>query len=215
VLNPDGVFHPKVYLFEKPGGEWECVVGSPNFTQSGFGPNDEMAVLVTNKDQGAQDALDGIRTSIDQYWQKASRLDPAKLEAYRETWNRKRLVVEALLGVQGRAHAVMEKTTLLDKWNNYVVRRRPDNKSSWNFQIVKGKIESYARHGDFNIVIICDWAADGEITFRIPYHYLVESVLPYAVHDEKGRFLFEIGKRTNRFNWHHGISMDGNCFLVT
>src|SRR5437870_3840781 len=32
VLNPDGVFHPKVYLFEKSGGEWECVVGSLNFT---------------------------------------------------------------------------------------------------------------------------------------------------------------------------------------
>jgi hypothetical protein len=30
VLNPDGVFHPKVYLFEKSGGAWECVIGSPN-----------------------------------------------------------------------------------------------------------------------------------------------------------------------------------------
>ena len=55
VLNPDGVFHPKVYLFEQSSGEWECVVGSPNFTKSGFGPNDEMAVLVTDEDQGAQD----------------------------------------------------------------------------------------------------------------------------------------------------------------
>jgi HKD family nuclease len=27
VLNPDGVFHVKVYLFEKSSGEWECVVG--------------------------------------------------------------------------------------------------------------------------------------------------------------------------------------------
>src|SRR5207302_1326759 len=52
VLNPDGVFHPKVYLFEKAGGEWECLIGSPNFTVGGVANNDEMAVLVTNRDHG-------------------------------------------------------------------------------------------------------------------------------------------------------------------
>ena len=33
VLNPEGVFHPKVYLFEKLDGSWECVIGSATFTQ--------------------------------------------------------------------------------------------------------------------------------------------------------------------------------------
>src|SRR5437899_1448083 len=36
VLNPDGIFHPKVYLFEKRQGEWECVIGSANFTRFGL-----------------------------------------------------------------------------------------------------------------------------------------------------------------------------------
>jgi HKD family nuclease len=101
VLNPDGVFHPKVYLFEKSGWEWECVIGSPNFTQSGFGPNDEMAVLVTNEDQGAQDALDGVRTAINGYWQKGGSLSLAKWEAYREAWKRKQAVVKNLRGKFG------------------------------------------------------------------------------------------------------------------
>ena len=31
VMNPDGVFHPKLYLFEFENGAWECVTGSPNW----------------------------------------------------------------------------------------------------------------------------------------------------------------------------------------
>ncbi len=42
VLNPDGIFHPKVYLFEKTGGQWECVIGSANFTQAGLEKNNEI-----------------------------------------------------------------------------------------------------------------------------------------------------------------------------
>ncbi|MCI0541092.1 MAG: phospholipase D family protein [Verrucomicrobiales bacterium] len=36
IMRSDGVFHPKVYLFLKAPGQWECLIGSPNFTQGGF-----------------------------------------------------------------------------------------------------------------------------------------------------------------------------------
>ena len=36
IMNTNGVFHPKVYLFVKARGEWECLIGSPNFTRGGF-----------------------------------------------------------------------------------------------------------------------------------------------------------------------------------
>jgi HKD family nuclease len=42
IFKPDGVFHPKVYLFFRGAGEWECLIGSPNFTQGGCDLNDEM-----------------------------------------------------------------------------------------------------------------------------------------------------------------------------
>jgi HKD family nuclease len=28
VFHPDSLFHPKVYLFEKPGNEWECAIAA-------------------------------------------------------------------------------------------------------------------------------------------------------------------------------------------
>jgi HKD family nuclease len=92
----DGVFHPKVYLFEKAGGVWECIIGSPNFTRAGFSSNDEMAVLVTNQDQGASEALAGIKASICGYWLEAEPLSQDNLDAYRKEWRRKRSSLETL-----------------------------------------------------------------------------------------------------------------------
>jgi HKD family nuclease len=74
VRNTEGVFHPKVYLFVKAEGEWECLVGSPNFTRAGFSSNDEMAVLMTHQDQGANEALERIKASIGGYWLEAGSL---------------------------------------------------------------------------------------------------------------------------------------------
>lgn len=101
VLNTEGVFHPKVYLFEKPGAEWECVVGSPNFTRSGMGDNDEMAVLISDQDHGAAEARADVESAIEAYWQAAGQISQEEFLAYREAWKRKRPVLANLKGKFG------------------------------------------------------------------------------------------------------------------
>ena len=83
VKNTDELFHPKVYFFERLGGAWECIVGSPNFTHGGFGTNDEMAVLVTSEDHGASAALDRINAAIQAYLDKASPFSDEEYEGLR------------------------------------------------------------------------------------------------------------------------------------
>jgi HKD family nuclease len=53
VMNPSGVFHPKLYMFELPKGRWECVTGSANFTKAAFTSNAEVAVHFTEEDHNA------------------------------------------------------------------------------------------------------------------------------------------------------------------
>ena len=101
VKRTDGVFHPKIYFFEKTVGDWECLVGSPNFTKGGFGKNAEVAMLVTHHDQGAQEALGGFKALIDNYWQNATTFDVPTLEAYREAWERNKPMIKALQGKFG------------------------------------------------------------------------------------------------------------------
>jgi HKD family nuclease len=128
VMNTDGVFHPKVYLFENQAGMWECVVGSPNFTNGGCGANDEMAVLVTDQDGGADAALVGVKAAINDYWQNASCLNRDKFEAYREAWKRKQPVVKNLRGKFGdpqhenaddMGKVPLDVPILLESWADY------------------------------------------------------------------------------------------------
>jgi hypothetical protein len=164
VLNPDGVFHPKVYLFERPGGGWECIIGSPNFTQSGFGTNDEIAVLVTSDDRGAQEALHAVRTAINRYWQKGAALNPAKYEAYREAWNRKRAVVKNLRGKFGdpqdedaddQGKVPLDVPILGESWANFYRRVRDEEPTVWGhsmnqrLKVIKTARQLFADHERF------------------------------------------------------------------
>jgi HKD family nuclease len=96
VRSPGGIFHPKVYLFESPGGAWACLLGSPNFTAAGMSTNDEMAVLMTNADHGAQTAHDALVASFESYWRKADSVGRAELEAYRTAWKPKQPALQSL-----------------------------------------------------------------------------------------------------------------------
>ena len=86
IMKTDGVFHPKVYLFLKAHGEWECLVGSPNFTRGGFDVNDAMAVLITNRDAGAQEALGDVTVSLEAYWNESKPISGPELDLESETF---------------------------------------------------------------------------------------------------------------------------------
>ncbi|QDT30033.1 hypothetical protein Enr10x_53920 [Gimesia panareensis] len=101
VRTTDGVFHPKMYFFWLQGESWACVVGSPNFTAGGLGGNEEVATLITDADDGADEALAQITSAISRYWQLASPITDKQLEAYRQAWRRKKPVLKRLRGKFG------------------------------------------------------------------------------------------------------------------
>ena len=107
-----------------------------------------------------------------------------------------------------------KKGMILVDRNNYIVRRRPDHLSSWNFQIYRSRVQEFSTRNGSSVVAVCDNETNQEKVFVVSLHHLMENILPRAYHDEKGRYLFEINKQTFKFNWHHSIEMDGNQFLL-
>ncbi|MCC7137664.1 MAG: phospholipase D family protein [Planctomycetes bacterium] len=132
VLNPSGVFHPKVYLFER-GARWECVVGSPNFTGAGLGSNDEVAVLISDRDPGAADAHRSLTRTIHGYWARGSRMDAAGVEKYRAMWS-DRLRLRSQLGdasmgarpQRDRGRGPLEMPVLRMTWREFVAKVRAE-----------------------------------------------------------------------------------------
>lgn len=68
-----GVFHPKIYFFEHKDGSWDCIVGSPNFTEAAMLRNDEVAMHFRSTDQGSDAVESDVRRLLKYYWEERGR----------------------------------------------------------------------------------------------------------------------------------------------
>lgn len=103
VTDRSGVFHHKIYLFEKDDGPWSAIVGSANFTGSAFSANDESAVMFSSRDPGAAGAKQQLDQAIDDSWKKATdKLNPEWLRWYTQMWKQKQERLRRLAGRFGR-----------------------------------------------------------------------------------------------------------------
>ena len=82
VLQPEGVFHPKVYLFHQ-GKAWTLIVGSANFTRGALTKNSEVMVEVCSSDVSDESIKTEIVGLIQTYWESAAKVTDADVERYR------------------------------------------------------------------------------------------------------------------------------------
>lgn len=161
IWKTDGVFHPKAYLFFKTSGEWECVIGSPNFTHGGFGDNAEMAILVDCRDTKSEAVMKGFETSMDEYWKRLSPISQAELVTYREAWRRKQSLVRALSGRYGSNDGsdggkIPLKVPLLQmSWSDYLTtvrsepRRQPQPSLEERLKVIRATRKLFLEHVNF------------------------------------------------------------------
>jgi len=101
VLQPSGVFHPRIYLFENSRDDWACIIGSPNFTGAAFSTNVEVALRFDSKVSRSNMHYDALRKVIDEHWESGKPLKKDQVEAYRSVWNRKTQMLGQLAGTYG------------------------------------------------------------------------------------------------------------------
>lgn len=82
IMQPDGTFHPKLFLFYNNDDNWELLIGSANFTNSAFTNNTEVTMIVTSKDKGAGNILWDAKKFIKAKWDKAIEFDDELLQKY-------------------------------------------------------------------------------------------------------------------------------------
>lgn len=80
-----GIFHPKVYLFFNDENNWQCLIGSTNFTKSALSENYEVMTLFSSHDG---DLFASIKNILDIYSQEAEFFDEKNLQEYIEDWEK-------------------------------------------------------------------------------------------------------------------------------
>lgn len=97
----DGVFHPKVYLFEHKRGKWACLMGSANFTKGGFKTNQEASVLITQEQDPDGKLLADIKKALAAYWKQGVKGDTINLDGYKRLHRRFATKLAQAAGVFG------------------------------------------------------------------------------------------------------------------
>ena len=101
IKQPEGTFHPKLYLFIDNNEKWELIVGSANFTNEAFTRNSEASILLSFKDSNAKDILKNAKKLVEQTWNGAKVFDHQGLEKYHVIWLNHRQKIKSLSGQYG------------------------------------------------------------------------------------------------------------------
>jgi HKD family nuclease len=131
-------FHPKVYFFKQAHGTWECILGSPNFTNSAFNKNSEVAVLIDDKDRDAPDAYREVMGMIDGYWNDPSSFNQQQLETYKtartEVKEAKRHLREIAAGIRSLLPRLMTPERFIFHVADEIKKAIPDVDDRWGLR---------------------------------------------------------------------------------
>ncbi len=97
VLQPEGVFHPKVFAFWT-AKSWEVLIGSANLTAGAIKSNTELSTLTTHED-GTPDFLDEVLATIRGY--EGRTISQPEADSYRRIWKLKEPIRDKLTGHYG------------------------------------------------------------------------------------------------------------------
>ncbi len=96
VLQPQGVFHPKVFAFWD-ATSWEVLIGSANLTAGAITKNTELSTLITHAD-GTPELLSEVLDIIKGYEAMARTISQVDADNYRRIWKLKAKVRDKLEG---------------------------------------------------------------------------------------------------------------------
>lgn len=210
-INPNKIFHPKAYIF-KGIKKSEYIIGSSNLSRSALFDGIEWNLHFDSSNPISSTVED----NFDRIWcsnetQIITRENLNSLfknhveEVIRDFVKREDVVITTLFNTL---------TDLLAKNICYPVSKRPDNTTTWKFNLSVNKVNRLLEKNNFYVIVRCDYESTDEVVFAIASEYLTRNIFPYANQGNSSRYLFEVNKRTFQFNWQRSIKMDGKPFII-
>lgn len=103
ILKTNGIYHPKVYLFSNSRNDWECIIGSANFTVSALTKNNEVVVHIKSTDSNSTNIYKSLMDTIDGYWSNSEPISKTEYHNYKNIWNKNKKKIDSLKGKYGKS----------------------------------------------------------------------------------------------------------------
>ncbi|MDR0307262.1 MAG: phospholipase D family protein [Chitinispirillales bacterium] len=124
IQQPEGTFHPKLYLFTNKSNEWEMIIGSANFTTQAFTRNTEASLLLSHSDSNSTDTYNHALKLVEQTFLDGRTFDKTDLDKYRITWSNHRQKIKSLSGQYGskkrKPKPIYEVPMINRSWDEFI-----------------------------------------------------------------------------------------------
>ena len=128
VLQPQGVFHPKVYLFYSDD-TWDLLIGSANLTTGALGKNSEIMLHVSSVDSEKIELGDAVLDKIKAYWEMGETVSGSMVEKYRALWRAQQPNLRRVSGEysSNKSTAPIHTEIMSMSWDEYYRRVQEDS----------------------------------------------------------------------------------------
>jgi hypothetical protein len=154
MLQPKGVFHPKIYVFWN-AMNWEALIGSANLTSGALTDNTEVMVLFSDADGNASVLKEQLLGVIDGYWAQATVITKEESRSYRAIWERQQPALRRLSGQYGKSSVrkpPTDSTVMSMTWSTFLatVRKDPHHGFEERCQLLELVRTAFLEHSDFH-----------------------------------------------------------------
>ena len=136
MLEPqEGIYHPKVYLFENNENDWQCLIGSANFTKSALSVNDEIMINFNQNDNESKEIYFQLKKEINRYWEKAKIVDENYFDRYINLFQKSKKVLNKLENKYTEKRSkksILQSKILTMNWDEYFSAIKQDNFHSFD-----------------------------------------------------------------------------------
>lgn len=122
ILQPQGTFHPKIYLFENSSSDWCAMLGSSNYTSAAFTSNVEAIVVLSSKTEDRA-VYEQISAAINHWFEQGECLSESDLENYRRICQRRKNLINKIsdqFDEKQSEQALIRHPLLNLSWQQYV-----------------------------------------------------------------------------------------------
>lgn len=127
VMQPKGVFHPKVFLFWSKLA-WDLLIGSANLTKGALTENTELLLHITSNDSSEKFRAE-IEQTIYDFWLQGEVVDVEKAKAYRELWKAQQGALRRVSGSYSpttKSKPPVHTKIMVMSWDTFLARVKDD-----------------------------------------------------------------------------------------
>lgn len=156
IQQPEGTFHPKLYLFTDRINKWELIIGSANFTSEAFSRNTEANLIITHKDNNSSNTYLNAIKLVNQTFSGGITFKKTDLNEYRKTWENHRQKIKSLSGKYGskkrNPKPIHEIRMINRSWDEFMneVRIEPNHGLDRRLRVINIAQELFKSVNHFN-----------------------------------------------------------------